>query len=126
MSARSGPVRRGAWPLALAAVLLTGCTAAGPTPPGAALDNALQRQLVADVTVGGTEPHLQELQRIADRNGGNRASPGPGYDASVDYVAGVLRDAGYDVTTPTFRVRAQGSDGGRRGGGGKGRSRCAT
>ena len=113
MSGRSGPVRRGAWPLALAAVLLTGCTAAAPTSPG---DNELQRQLVADVTVGGTEPHLQELQRIADRNGGNRASPGPGYDASVDYVAGVLRDAGYDVTTPTFTVGAQGSGGGRRDG----------
>ena len=26
----------------------------------------------------------------------------PGYDASVDYVAGVLRAAGYDVQTPEF------------------------
>src|SRR5690606_3413228 len=29
----------------------------------------------------------------------------PGYDASVEYVAGVLRDAGYDVQTPEFSAR---------------------
>ncbi len=52
----------------------------------------------------GAAPHLQALQRIADENGGNRASPGPGYDASVEYVAGVLRGAGFDVSTPTYPV----------------------
>ena len=49
--------------------------------------------------------HLQALERIADTHGGNRASGTPGYDASVDYVAGVLRQAGYDVQTPTFDSR---------------------
>ncbi|HEX5116139.1 MAG TPA: M28 family peptidase [Pseudonocardiaceae bacterium] len=48
--------------------------------------------------------HLQALQRIADDNGGNRATPGPGYDASVDYVAAVLRSAGFQVSTPEYRV----------------------
>jgi aminopeptidase S len=61
------------------------------------------------VSGDGAAPHLQALQRIADENGGNRASPGPGYDASVDYVAGVLRDAGYDVSTPTYPVTAEGT-----------------
>lgn len=55
---------------------------------------------------GVTEPaafaHLEALQRIADENAGSRASPSPGYDASVEYVIGVLRDAGYDVSTPTY------------------------
>ncbi|HVE96954.1 MAG TPA: M28 family metallopeptidase [Pseudonocardiaceae bacterium] len=77
--------------------MLVGCT---PAPS----DNSLQDRLVADVTGAGAYTHLEVLQRIADENGGNRASPGPGYDASVDYVAGTLRDAGFEVSTPTFRV----------------------
>jgi aminopeptidase S len=48
--------------------------------------------------------HLEALQGIADNNGGNRASPGPGYEASVDYVAGVPRTAGWQVTTPTYQA----------------------
>ncbi len=83
----------------VSAVMLVGCTSAAPS------DNALQNQLVDDVTGADAFTHLEALQRIADNNGGNRASPGPGYDASVDYVAGILRDAGYEVSTPTFRVR---------------------
>ena len=46
--------------------------------------------------------HLEALQRIADENGGHRASSSPGYESSVDYVVGVLRSAGYDVSTPTY------------------------
>ena len=97
------------WTASLAvplAVLLAGCaTAVAPPqqPPGS-LDNPLQRDLVAAVTGEGAGPHLQALQRIADQNGGNRASPGPGYEASVDYVAAAMRDAGWVVDTPTYRV----------------------
>ena len=50
--------------------------------------------------------HLEELQRIADGNGGNRALGTPGYDASVEYVARTLRDAGYTVETPEFTARS--------------------
>ncbi len=50
--------------------------------------------------------HLIALQRIADQNGGNRASGLPGYEASVDYVVGKLRGAGFDVTTPEFTYQA--------------------
>ncbi len=84
----------------VSAVILVGCTSTAPAPSV----NSLQSRLVADVTGAGAFTHLEVLQRIADENGGNRASPGPGYDASVDYVAGILRDAGYEVSTPTFRV----------------------
>ncbi|TXK39180.1 M28 family metallopeptidase [Nonomuraea sp. C10] len=46
--------------------------------------------------------HLEAFQRIADANGGTRASGTPGYDASRDYVAGKLRQAGYKVTIQPF------------------------
>jgi Iap family predicted aminopeptidase len=43
------------------------------------------------------DDHLAALQRIADRNGGNRSAGTPGYDASADYVANRLGDAGWTV-----------------------------
>jgi aminopeptidase S len=86
----------------LLAALLGGCAAAPPTLRAPEDDRV--RRFAAEVSGAGALPHLQALQRIADANGGNRASPGPGYDASVDYVAGVLRYAGYDVSTPTYSV----------------------
>ncbi len=49
--------------------------------------------------------HLAKLQEIADAHGGNRAIGTPGYEASVDYVAGVLRSKGFDVQTPQFQTR---------------------
>ncbi|MGH4024475.1 MAG: M28 family metallopeptidase [Pseudonocardiaceae bacterium] len=64
-------------------------------------------KLTRDVTVGGVERHLHALQRIADDNGGTRAVTTPGFDASVDYVAGKLRDAGFDVSTPEFDYQAE-------------------
>ena len=46
--------------------------------------------------------HLQHFQEIADLHAGNRRSGTGGYDASVDYVAGVLRAVGFAVSTPAF------------------------
>jgi aminopeptidase S len=54
--------------------------------------------------------HLRALQKIADEHGGNRAAGTSGYDASVDYVVGVLRGAGFDASTPAYEVSAD--DGG--------------
>ena len=54
------------------------------------------------LTVEGIGDHLEELQAIADDNGGNRASGFPGYDASADYVAETLDDAGWEVSTQEF------------------------
>lgn len=76
---------------------VTADPSSGPPP-----QDPLPRRLVAGVTGAGAAPHLVALQRIADENGGNRASPGPGYAASVDYVAEVLRAAGYAITAPAY------------------------
>ena len=43
------------------------------------------------VTADAIMDHLAELQTIADANGGTRASGTPGYDASIDYIAGAAR-----------------------------------
>jgi aminopeptidase S len=60
------------------------------------------QQLAAEVSDASALKHLQALQKIADEHGGNRASGTAGYDASVDYVVGVLRRAGFKPSTPTF------------------------
>jgi Zn-dependent M28 family amino/carboxypeptidase len=103
--------------LLCAALLCAGCstttrnapppttTPAPVTAPATAPDRGLPDRLVAEVSGDAALRHLQELQRIADANGGNRALGRPGYDASVDYVAGALRAAGYQVQTPEFTAR---------------------
>lgn len=98
---------------ALAVLVLAGCGSAVPETPPRTLppDGPLAQRLVGEVGVEGALGHLQALQRIADENGGNRASPSPGYEASVEYVVGVLRAAGYDVTTPTYEVSEEDGDG---------------
>jgi aminopeptidase S len=62
------------------------------------------RTLRDAVEVADIRAHLQELQRIADANGGNRATGTSGFDASVDYVAERLAAAGYDVARQAFNV----------------------
>jgi aminopeptidase S len=74
-------------------------TQGAPSPPA---DNPLQRQLEDAASGAGALAHLRKLEQITEQNGGNRASPGPGYDASVDYVVDVLRKAGWQVSTPEF------------------------
>lgn len=59
-------------------------------------------RLTKAVTVNGQLTTLRQLQVIANRNDGNRASGLPGYDASADYVAKELKKAGYKVTRQTF------------------------
>ena len=97
--------------------LAVACSAPAPAPPAtpseappasaaATPDAGLPGRLVAEVTGDNAFRHLEELQRIADANGGNRALATPGYDASVEYVAKTLRDAGYTVETPEFSARA--------------------
>lgn len=71
-------------------------------PPFTGSTARLPGDLLTGVHGAGVARHLVELQRIADENGGHRASPSPGYDASVQYVVEVLRAAGYDVSTPEY------------------------
>ncbi|OLL81911.1 Aminopeptidase Y (Arg, Lys, Leu preference) [Pseudonocardia sp. Ae168_Ps1] len=97
------PARCVAALLACAVMVLTACTTStpagpGPTPP----DGALAQRVRSTPSATPATTHLEALQRIADDAGGNRASGSPGYERSVDYVAGVLRDAGFDVDTPTY------------------------
>jgi Zn-dependent M28 family amino/carboxypeptidase len=54
------------------------------------------------VRTGEVMEHLEALQEIADDHGGTRASGTPGYDASGDYIQGLLEDAGYDVERQEF------------------------
>ncbi|MCX2934163.1 M28 family metallopeptidase [Mycobacterium sp. CVI_P3] len=63
--------------------------------------DGLSKQVTTDAMVG----HLQKLQDIADANNGTRAVGTPGFEASVDYVAGMLRDKGFDVQTPGFQTK---------------------
>ena len=67
-------------------------------------DGPLVKQLSGEVSDARAMKHLQALQKIADEHGGNRASGTSGYDASVRYVVGVLRRAGFKVTTPTYQA----------------------
>jgi Zn-dependent M28 family amino/carboxypeptidase len=70
--------------------------------PALALDEVNTTRLRNAVTVGGILAHERVFQRIANQNGGTRASGTPGYDASADYVARRLRAAGYTVTEQEF------------------------
>ena len=65
---------------------------------------AYAKDLQSKVTLDATMAHLQKLQEIADANKGTRVAGSPGYDASVDYVTKMLRDKGFDVTTPEFTM----------------------
>ncbi|PPK65926.1 M28 family metallopeptidase [Actinokineospora auranticolor] len=109
MSSPRTPVRAGAIALAACAGLAFAAvpaTAQVQLPDGP----ALAKNLTKKVTASGINRHLIALQRIADKNGGNRAVGTKGYDQSVDYVAGLLRDAGYEVSTPEFTYPVQITD----------------
>ncbi|QFZ16188.1 M28 family metallopeptidase [Saccharothrix syringae] len=108
MSARTG-IRRAAILAASASLALVAAQPVGAAP-SAPDGPQLAKKLTKDVTLEGVNRHLIAFQRIADRNGGTRAAGTPGYDASVDYVAGKLRAAGFDVTTPTFNYPVQITD----------------
>jgi Zn-dependent M28 family amino/carboxypeptidase len=68
---------------------------------GAFLGETLRQRVSVDAMMG----HLHKLQEIADANGGIRSLGTPGYQASADYVAGVLRDKGFDVQDTDFELR---------------------
>jgi Zn-dependent M28 family amino/carboxypeptidase len=70
--------------------------------PAAAVDTVNSKKLRDAVTVGGILGHERALQRIANNNGGTRASGTPGYAASAAYVKTTLRAAGYQVREQQF------------------------
>ena len=93
-----------ATPVPTASAVAT-ATASAPSPTETPAPPELTaRDLREAVQVGDIRAHLDELQRIADEHGGNRATGTTGFDASVEYVAGQLIAAGYEVTRQPFTV----------------------
>jgi Zn-dependent M28 family amino/carboxypeptidase len=96
---------------ALVAFVLPG--AATSAPPGCAnRTNTTYQQLLTCVTVEGVREHQAAFQAIADANNDDfyprtRAAGTEGYANSVDYVAGLLEDAGYDVMLDEFPFQFQ-------------------
>ncbi|MGL5850256.1 MAG: PA domain-containing protein, partial [Phycicoccus sp.] len=88
--------------VALTAAVALVATAAIQQPAGAAVDEVNTAKLRKAVTVNGILGHERAFQRIADANGGTRASGTPGYDASAAYVKQRLQRAGYTVTEQEF------------------------
>lgn len=89
--------------LALAGLTLT-TIGVGPAQAGNPNNSAKMRKAV---TVDAVMNHLEQFQEIADANDGNRAAGTSGYDASADYVQGVLEAAGYEVTRQYFEFEYQ-------------------
>ncbi|HEX6127646.1 MAG TPA: M20/M25/M40 family metallo-hydrolase [Candidatus Limnocylindria bacterium] len=118
---RPGRLRAGAmllalvWTLAACGSVAPSATSApsAPSTPAAsapvASDGATPFPLPSIDLGGEIAPeavtrHLEALARIASDNGGIRTSGTPGYEASVEYVAGELRAIGWVVETPEFRL----------------------
>ena len=70
--------------------------------PAVAVDQIGSKKLREAVTVGGILAHERVFQRIANQNGGTRASGTPGYAASAAYVEQQLEAAGYNVSQQEF------------------------
>ena len=82
--------------------------------PALALDEVNTKRLRNAVTVGGILSHERVFQRIANQNGGTRASGTAGYDASADYVAGAWRPPATRSPCRTFELPVlPGADPGR-------------
>jgi hypothetical protein len=79
-----------------------GCLAAGAVlsllvaapPASAQLAEVNTQRLRTAVTVNGIMQHERAFQTIANLNGGTRASGTAGYEASVEYIAARLEQAG--------------------------------
>ncbi len=116
--------RRRGWRLALAAAVAVATTAAlspvalsaNATTPTAHANptacanrvNNTPKKLVDCVTKADLWAHMVKFQQIADANPGadghpSRNSGEPGYKASADYVAGVMKAAGYNVTLQEYK-----------------------
>ena len=78
---------------------VAGCSA--PGPPAAAPPN-LADERAAHGTIDALFAHLNPLQGIADAHDRTRADGTSGFEASAEYVAKMLRDKGFDVSTPEF------------------------
>jgi Zn-dependent M28 family amino/carboxypeptidase len=97
--------------VAAIALAACGCTSSDTVQPLKRISApdfaaALRKRVSTDAMMA----HLSKLQDIAKANNNTRAVGTPGYDASVDYVVGKLRDKGFDVQTVQFEARVFHSD----------------
>ena len=94
----------------MAASSASATTSTGDANPTACANrvNNTPQKLVDCVTKDDLWAHMVKFQQIADANPGadghpSRNSGEPGYKASADYVADVMRAAGYDVTLQEYK-----------------------
>ena len=87
---------------AVAAGVLAGTVLLAVPADAAPPDEDPIAEFTKGVKIKNLLKHLEGLQRASDRNGGNRASGLPGYDASVDYVVSKLTEAGYKPVVQEF------------------------
>src|SRR5262245_38761904 len=97
-----------------AAPSVSSATSAAPAASAAPRDacdtqvNDTPSKLVPCITTADLWNHMKKFQAIADANPSpadghpSRNSGEPGYKASADYVAQVMRDAGYNVTIQQY------------------------
>jgi PA domain len=96
--------------LLLAALLPPPAAVAAPTQGCDNRTNNTYKALLECVTLEGVREHQAQFQKIADANDDpfypeTRAAGTEGYAESVEYVAGLLRDAGYQVTLDEFQFQ---------------------
>ena len=112
LASRKGALRLAALGAAMALTTALFPGQAASAAPRNACDNRANntyQKLLDCVTTEGVTEHLEAFQKIADNNpdpeyGTTRAAGTPGYQASVDYVAGLLEDAGYTVTLDPVEI----------------------
>jgi Zn-dependent M28 family amino/carboxypeptidase len=86
----------------LMAVAFVAAAALVAAPAASAIDKVDTKKLRKAVTKEGLLQHERALQQIALANDDTRAATTPGYNASVDYVAQRLKQAGYKVHFDEF------------------------
>ena len=106
-SARVAPVA--VLTLALAMLLPASAAVAAPVDACDQRANNTYQKLLECMTLEGVREHQAEFQKIADNSDdpvypGTRAAGTEGYADSVDYVAGLLREAGYEVTLDPVEI----------------------
>ncbi|HEY1612856.1 MAG TPA: M28 family peptidase [Rhizomicrobium sp.] len=109
---KSAAIASGLGCAALAFTLFgSGPQAATAAPPTAETcrtrDNNTVAKLLECIQAGNLWQHLSEFQKIADQNPSNDGHPNrnigtPGYKASADHVAAMMRRAGYRVTIQPY------------------------
>ncbi|MEU5125376.1 M28 family metallopeptidase [Streptomyces mobaraensis] len=102
----TSPRRRHRSATLLACAAVAAATLIGASPataaPAAAATTAVRAADAPEIPAANVKAHLNQLQSIANANGGNRAHGRAGYKASLDYVKSKLDAAGYKTTVQQF------------------------